>query len=146
MTLCTSLIGLIGTLFGIIFTGTVQYIINRQQQHLHFRLVALDKRLEAHQQAFVLWKKLVSAAHNEGHRHEIVLTCQQWWIDNCLYLDPEVRKAFVDCYSSVWSYDAHDSSLRDDKWKKITCLGGVIEVAVGLPSIGGHKDFSSDSM
>ncbi len=57
------------------------------------RMAALDRRSEAHQEAFALCRKLVSSVHHENIG-EVVMECQYWWNKNCLYLGPEAREAF----------------------------------------------------
>ncbi|WP_028215333.1 hypothetical protein [Paraburkholderia mimosarum] len=58
------------------------------------RMAALDKLLQAHQEAFALWRRLYRGVHSDEIA-EIVKECEKWWNDNCLYLEPE---AFSDAY------------------------------------------------
>ncbi len=60
------------------------------------RLAALDKRLQAHQEAFTLWRELFSAIHSPDIG-KAVINCQEWWGKNCIYLEPEVREALNKC-------------------------------------------------
>src|SRR5262245_13021112 len=73
----------------------------RAKQQL--RMVAVEKRLEAHQQAYTLWRKLRSNAHLEGI-NSIVLECQEWWERNCLYLAPAAREAFLQAYFAAYDH------------------------------------------
>lgn len=61
-------------------------------------MAALDKRLQAHQEAFQRWRKLVAYAHGE-EVGPLVMECQSWWEENCLYLEPAARIAFSDAYT-----------------------------------------------
>ncbi|MFC0254627.1 hypothetical protein [Massilia consociata] len=60
------------------------------------RMAALDKRLQAHQEAFALWRKLTMT--KDAEVGPAVIECQTWWEMNCLYLEPEVREAFPRAY------------------------------------------------
>src|ERR1700730_553321 len=61
------------------------------------RMAAVEKRLEAHQHAYLLWRKLRSNVYSNDI-NSIVLECQQWWERNCLYLAPAAREAFLQAY------------------------------------------------
>jgi hypothetical protein len=60
----------------------------RSRQQL--RMAAVEKRLEVHQHAYMLWRKLLSNAHSNAI-NPIILECQEWWRSNCLYLAAEAR-------------------------------------------------------
>ncbi len=108
------------------------------------RLGALEKRLEVHQQAFTLWKKL----HGSVFRPEamdVVMECQEFWNKNCLYLSPEVREAFLLAYNYaanhkelVDSYRGRFSegkALIEENWKFISAPSELIFRAVNLPPL-----------
>ena len=59
------------------------------------RLAAVDKRLQVHQEAFTLWRKMLEFAYDD-EVGKVVLEAQAWWEQNCIYLEPEARQAFVD--------------------------------------------------
>lgn len=66
------------------------------------RLAAIDKRLQAHQEAFELWREMMTVAHQEADlTGPTVMKCQAWWNRNCLYLEPKARDAFSLAYSSI---------------------------------------------
>jgi len=58
------------------------------------KLGALDKRLQAHQEAFTLWSEMVKNTNNETFE-QMHAKCSDWWDRNCLYLDADVRTGFV---------------------------------------------------
>ncbi len=72
------------------------------------RMAGIDRRLQAHQEAFALLSALVDQMQAPDVR-ERVQECVKWWQKNCLYLEPDARQAFVDAYSLV---SAHDSMMR----------------------------------
>ncbi len=70
-------------------------LIETQRATQQLRLAAIDKRLEIHQEAFARWRDLFSAIY-ESKIDEVAGECNQWWGENCLYLEPDVRQAFID--------------------------------------------------
>ncbi len=73
------------------------------------RMAALERRLEAHQQAYALWWQLLGAVYHEERLGNVVKDCQDWWVKNCLYLDAEARQAFKIAYNAAWD---HQEFLR----------------------------------
>ncbi len=51
----------LGVLLGASVTGFVQYWISELDRAQQLRLAALDRRLDAHQKAYTLWRKLLFA-------------------------------------------------------------------------------------
>lgn len=103
------------------------------------RMAALDRRLEAHQEAFTLWHELVGEAHSDKVGC-VVMKCQAWWEKNCLYLSSTVRESFSDAYSSAHSHHAYlqsrtDAKLVKENWARIMKAGHDIVAAVQLPGL-----------
>lgn len=107
------------------------------------KMAALDKRLEAHQQAFALWRKLFGSVHSSNIA-DVVIECQTWWENNCLYLEEEPRNAFSDAmfraplHGSLLQGARHggvDSETIQDNWRVISAAGGIIAKAVALPGL-----------
>ena len=102
------------------------------------RLAAIDKRLAVHQEAFTLWRELKSKVHTEDIGL-IVVKCQSWWEQNCLYLEPAAREAFSTAYHAAASHrgfvQARDIRLIQENWTRITEVGQVIVEAVQLPRL-----------
>jgi hypothetical protein len=104
------------------------------------RLAAVDKRLQAHQEAFSLWRKLVSSVHSDT-AWKVVLECQEWWNSNCIYLGQEARAAFNIAYSCASQHqdflkDRSNPQLVKDNWKDIVGAGEAIVRSSELPSLG----------
>jgi hypothetical protein len=105
------------------------------------RLAALDRRLEAHQTAYAKWWKLFHSVHgNEAGKN--VEECQNWLVQNSLYLTVEVREAFRDAYHAAHIHSGllrargAESELRDrvyENWEKIERCGELILRSAGLP-------------
>jgi hypothetical protein len=104
------------------------------------RLAAAEKRLEAHQRAFTLWRKLITSAHGP-EQGKAVDECQRWWEEHCIYLSPGAREAFSDAY---WAVCRHPALLRDqgkqkdvtDNWDKLMKAGNKILEGAELPALG----------
>ena len=54
------------------------------------RLAALDRRLQAHQDAYTLWLRLMRNTHKHEELSPIVIECQNGG-KNCLFLSSEAR-------------------------------------------------------
>jgi hypothetical protein len=117
--------------------------IEERAQENRLRLAALEKRLDVHQQAYVRWRKLLSAVHTDQIGN-VVAESQRWWIENCLYLTAEVREAFVDAWLAA---HRHSSLLRADtskdelykNWHRLEECGEVILRSAGLPGFSPHE-------
>ena len=104
------------------------------------RLAAVEKRLAAHQEAFMLWRRLIASAYDDALT-AVVLECQDWWNKNCLYLSAEARDAFNRAYSLAQSHRTLAQSNRDpDAVKKYSEIiygaGEAIVAGLELPSLG----------
>lgn len=117
------------------YTALVEEFKARHQ----LRLAAVDRRLQAHQEAFTLWRRLRSSIHTENV-DSVVLECQDWWNKNCLYLSAEAREAFLDAYFAAGNHAAlvqsRDRVAVNENFAKITGAGTTILAAVELPALG----------
>jgi hypothetical protein len=84
---------------------------------------------------------LVGAVHDETKIHGVVRECADWWEENCLYLESEVRHSF---YSSLLGAPLHRDLLRakdmasvKENWKTIMKPGELILSTFDLVSIVG---------
>ncbi len=101
------------------------------------RLAAIDRRLQAYQEAFTLWRSLITGPEQSG---KAVIECQTWWEKNCLYLEPGVRQAFVVAYSNAHLraefVRAHaDSKLITEAWDKVKAFPDILFAAIQLPGL-----------
>lgn len=91
-----------------------------QKARHQLRGAALERRLQTHQDAFVLWKGMLDAMGTaEVHPH--LTKCLAWWNQNCVYLEPEVRSHFVmacTAGSILQSLPAGQNNLRDPNVRK----------------------------
>jgi F0F1-type ATP synthase membrane subunit b/b' len=110
----------------------------RGQQKL--RLAALDKRLQAHQEAYALWREMIRSIHTEENT-ATVMKCQEWYNNNCLYLDANSRDAFQIAYSAMGDHptllSARLSAVKiKDNFSRITVAGEIIVSSAELPPLG----------
>ncbi len=114
-----------------------------QRKHEHtLSLAAIDARLKAHQEAYVLWWKLYRVIYNEIEVSKAVYECQEWWVHNNLYLGRKVREAFYRAYMVAGTHKsltqvrpATPESIEQirSNWEIIDKAGVEIENAVDLP-------------
>lgn len=107
-------------------------------QH-QLKLAAIDKRLQAHQEAFALWREILGAVYSD-EIGKVVIKCQDWWEKNCLYLEPNVREAFVKAYSASHihrelSRDRSDAENVNRSWDTIVDFPKVLFEAIQLPPL-----------
>jgi hypothetical protein len=121
-------------------------IIEQFKSRNQLRMAALDKRLEIHQRAYVLWRNLVTNTHDGDKIGNITYECQEWWFENCLYLEAEPREAFVDAYKAARRHlelmgmatlNKITTKALEENYEKIMKAGKAIEEAVALPPITG---------
>lgn len=114
-------------------------LIEETKAKHQLRVAALDRRLQAHQEAFTLWREILSGVHTE-EIGKVVLKCQEWWEKNCLYLEPKVRDAFVAAYSAAHSHHAYVQSctavnICTENWESIAKFPNVLFEAIQLPPL-----------
>ncbi|MEQ1773001.1 MAG: hypothetical protein ABL891_04375, partial [Burkholderiales bacterium] len=119
----------------------VQYtiLVEELKARHQLRMAALDRRLQAHQEAFTLWRELFGNTHTE-EVGKSVLKCQAWWEANCIYLEPKVRQGFVDAYSAAHSHNQlvrgrADAQHIQESWARIIKFPDILFEAVQLPPL-----------
>lgn len=133
---------LLGVLLGAGISGFIQYWISELDRTQQLRLAALDRRLEAHQEAYTLWRKLLFANKQNGELFRVVSECQDWWEENCVFLTSDAREAFIKAYLAAPDHARflathEDSELVKTTWNKVSRAGDIILQGVHLPSISG---------
>ena len=129
-------VALLGGLVG----GLVTLQVARANRREILRLAAVEKRLAAHQEAYALWCRLLSALHSQDRVHDAAVECQAWWEKNCLFLDPKSRRAFREGTIDAALYQ--DLKGENDPRETLRRLRGVLDLLVegaGLPTIGEHE-------
>ncbi len=118
------------------YNHVLEEIKNRNQ----LRLAAIDRRLQAHQEAYAYWAALMKYIH-EDRVDEVAREAEDWWTHNCLYLTPAARRAFSD---AVWAAHNHRSYVRERievadiraNFAMVRSAVDAIVAGVELPSLG----------
>ena len=117
-----------------------------------YKLVAIEKRLEAHQQAYFHWEKLTSVIHekDDEKRATIFTDAREFWFSNCLYLEKTTRQEFLVGINRVSNYQPllaiwkslpaseeknHQHQILLNDWESIFKLGDIIQQDVELEPI-----------
>ena len=114
-------------------------IIEQSSRKHQLRMAAIDKRLEAHQEAYALWRNLIPNIFNDEKIAALEQECKEWWNNNCLYLEPDAREAFITSYISASMHkeirDSKDTVETKRNWTAIISAGEVLVKSVELPTI-----------
>jgi hypothetical protein len=71
------------------------------------KMVAIDKRLETHQQALKQWyslKAVIHASDDDPHKTKILEAARDFWYSNSLYLEKQTRAKFQEAFGIVSNY------------------------------------------
>src|SRR3989304_4707084 len=68
-------------------------LLDSQGQRHQLRMAALERRLQAHQEAYTLWWNVLGAVHDEQRIGRIVMEGPDWGGENCPFLDAGAPKA-----------------------------------------------------
>jgi hypothetical protein len=120
-------------------------LLEEMKSKQQLRMAALDKRLQAHQDAFTLWTKLVDGGPY-APRGQIALECQDWWQKNCLYLEPDVRQNFVVAYHNAFWMEQNVTTGANgitgatpetimSAWSAITQFQALLFKSIQLPAL-----------
>jgi hypothetical protein len=125
-------------------TRTVEDVKSELQARHTLRFAALDKRLQAHQDAFMHVVSL--AAVFFADREYIVKAMQQcriWYSENALFLDAEAKRALDSAFNAtrnqIWRRAKDSYQLPDEQEQYQTVLSALdaITESVGLPPLKG---------
>lgn len=112
-----------------------QLLIEQQRGQFQLRLAAVDKRLQAHQEAYALWRALLAYKDDEEIR-EAAFKCEAWWAENCLYLTETARRSFRVAYNSAYQFPDLSEEKKEKQIGTIVAAGTAIVEGVELPSLG----------
>jgi len=119
-----------------------EQLLKQADQTHQLSLAAIDRRLQAHQEAFAKCHDLRELAHDRSPEYiERMNGLRQWWLENCLYLAPDAAKAFNQARGAVIAYrallDARVGTQKlEENWRIVLQAADVIAAAVQLPGIG----------
>ena len=101
--------GVILTFFGVLINSVVIWKISKYQEFEKYNQVALERRLEIHQEAFRRCREIIKGANYINHG-TYFNDYQDWWNKNCLYLGPKSRKSFLNMYFKLLIYQIQNNS------------------------------------
>lgn len=115
------------------------------------KMVAIERRLESHQQAYAMWYRLIWVIHaSKQERAKVITEARNFWTNNWLYLEKNTRKEFdiiiklVDGYSDKLEMGKRSTDpLQKEKiskefmgdWERIFELPKLIQKEVELEPI-----------
>lgn len=117
-------------------------LLEEQKQKGQLKFAALDKRLAVAQEAYVRWWSLLRALHTPQVGDE-VQKCQEFWVNNRLYLSEDAAFAFRRAYMSAGDHESLKSSALHDKnhvdavrenFSRIVEAEGIILISAAIPS------------
>lgn len=156
--------GLIGVLIGSAITVIVSYRnlksfenISIQNRTDKYNLAAIEKRLEVHQTAYILWFKLINVLPDDVRKASVVKEANEFWLENCIYLDEGSRSMFKECISLVYTYDiiynnwrrTNDDKILKETYEKIKMVGDTILKGIGASPISTiylEKDYKGNNI
>ncbi|NUN09521.1 MAG: hypothetical protein HUU54_10135 [Ignavibacteriaceae bacterium] len=126
-----------------------RYYLERMDK---YKLVASEKRLDAHQKAFVHSVQLINIIHeiDEDKRSKVLADAYEFWINHCLYLEKQTRQQFRYCVGLVSMYKTDIQFWREEddpvekkkrseeiqnNWGTIQNLPNIIQEEVALEKI-----------
>jgi hypothetical protein len=116
-------------------------VIEELRGRHQLRMAAVERRLEAHQEAFTLWRRLMS--EKDGPKGDgLIEQCQDWWERNCLYLNQEAREQFQAAYFAVAIHrrlmerGEVDIEKINKNLRRLFNAGDAIVRGAQLPSLG----------
>jgi hypothetical protein len=122
-------------------TRKVEEVKAELQARHTLQFAALDKRLEAHQQAFAHCRKLLRSLRGDGELLLALDSMSMWFDEHGLFLEKVASQSFWDAYYAALAYNnAQDNQPRDTKgmkenWDIIVSSHKAILKAVELPSL-----------
>lgn len=106
--------------------------------HHQRRIVAADRRLQAHQEAYTLWDKLMITVHKDENDAQIAAyACQEWYNKNCIFLGPRSRDAFMRAYFAAPKHPelkrSRDQESVEKNWAILIAPLDILFEEVALP-------------
>lgn len=112
-----AIIGAIISLISVWLTVRTQRAIEETKIKERYKEVALEKRLEVHQEAFRRCRKILQRANKENYGKAFE-NYQNWWNKNCLYLGEKSRQAFLKMYLGLLIYESEEHTPNTIKAKE----------------------------
>ncbi len=137
----STIIAALTALAGVSLGSFITWKIYTRDRLDKYTFAGLEDKIRIHQEAFDLCWDLPSTAHRSDEDDTYLIKCQDWYRKNCLYLEPEARKAFYAAYSNAWNYKLYLMEWKStgkcdelkNKWTEIVSAISVIERNISKP-------------
>ena len=113
------------------YNRVTSLVIETFKSRNDLRMACIDRRLQAHQEAFSLWSELTKSSADEFD--ELHTKCSMWWDRNCLYLDTNVRSEFLSYITTMKQHQQDESRVLS--FEDIEKLPTAIYAASHLPPL-----------
>lgn len=139
ITIILNLIGVILVTIGAYLgsrQGTkTQLLISERDRADRYKFVALDKRLQVHQEAYSHWWRIRNSLLRpyDEKRLVVIYECDRWWQENCLYLDATARKCFRALLGGAINFESLDEAKREEFKEFMRQTQKYLIEGVGVP-------------
>jgi len=134
----TGIVSVVNAALGLWIKGSIDHkyakALEQFKTRNQLRLSALDERLRAHQEAYQLWREINTHLGTDKIQ-DVVIRCDKWWGEKCLYLEPEAREAFLKAWARARIIEHLSPETATEAHKSINDAGAIIERSVELPSL-----------
>jgi hypothetical protein len=128
----TVIAGIIGTFLGIAIREILLWFRTERERRDKFMLAALDKRLEAHQDAYKHWRRIVFSVDKSDKIERVCSDAQKWWVEHNLYLDSKSRSSFYGATLDAPLVATFEGEERKKLYKKLMAVKDDIIAGVCL--------------
>ena len=102
-------------------------------------IAALDKRLQAHQEAYTHLVKILRVVHNKDEVSQLLRPALDWWDLNCIYLFPDVSNKLRATFMQALGFEAvmkmGNSLLTVKYFDEMNEVLTLLQTSIGLPKI-----------
>lgn len=117
------------------------------------RFLAAEKRLQACQEAFTHWRKVLAAIHQPDFL-TTVEAATAWWNSNCLYIDSPARHRFIDGMNAIHGhqtlfnsdYDGDLDARRAAEVTKQRLMDRFVDIAPALFEAAKVPELAGDEL
>jgi len=144
--MAAALIGFLGVILGV---GIQEFRRWRENKEIYHRMV-FQKRLEVHQKAVELCHNLYTALNiDPAQTRKVANDLKDWWVTNCLYLDPNSRKAILSLigYARLYAYAkerGEPTNEAEKVWKQCEKTIEILVQGVGVKYLPDLRDLRGD--
>ena len=146
----TAILAFIGAVLGALISGFVYWKITQKveankaqiaeiEERNKFRLAALDKRMQAHQDAYKIVYQMIKVDYNSEEFGDLNKKCWKWWDKNCLYLEANARKSFNAALNAMVIFGENTPASKQARGELFNKAIDDIESGIYLPPIGDYE-------